>query len=41
MASIARDKNGTRRILVVASDGSRKTVYLAVPPRGVEPLFSG
>ena len=28
MASIAREKNGTRRILFVASDGSRKTIRL-------------
>ena len=28
MASIARDKNGTRRILFVAPEGARKTIRL-------------
>ena len=28
MASISRDKNGTRRILFVASDGKRSAIHL-------------
>lgn len=37
MASIAREKNGTRRILFVAPDGKRKTIRLGkVPQRTAE-----
>ena len=39
MASIAKDKNGTRRILFAAPDGKRKTIRLGkVPQRAAEAI---